>query len=284
LKSFPLCESGTFGGILTINEEEKQVMRNMGIVLLIFLIMSCATTVMEIEVTRPAEVNLKGFDKIAIGDIKPFRNHGDYQRHASDVSDEVTTVLFNSGKYEVLDREHIRGIIAEHKLGNSGFVDENTASELGQFIGAAVFLYGNIQRDEYKEETSRDDWKDKEGGRHYTNHRKGVYNLSVNFKMVDIETAKIIAIKTLTTGYQKKTKGHDEKAPKIDDKDLYRLCLTSISSQFIKLVAPYKVTVQATFQTDKLLPEVDQAMVQFKIGEWDEGLTLLRGTTEKTGL
>jgi hypothetical protein len=40
----------------------------------------------------------------------------------------------------------------------------------------------------------------------------------------------------------------------------------------------------AKFQTDKKLPEVDQAINQLKIGEWDEGIDLFISATEKTGL
>jgi len=250
--------------------------------MLIFLV-GCATTSMMITVTRPAEINLKGFDKIAIGDI--VDPSGNVSKHSKDISDEITTTLFTSGKYEVLDRAHIDNVIKEHKLGMSGLVDENTASELGKFIGAAVLVFGRIQTDKYDEETSKGKpWTDKQGKSHQSYYREGVYSLSVNLKVVDILTSKILAIKTLSTGYKKSTSADNTYAPEIDKNPLYRSCVNDISGQFMRLVAPYDVQVKATFQTDKMLPEVDQAITQFKIGEWDEGLALLEKSTHKTGL
>ena len=52
----------------------------------------------------------------------------------------------------------------------------------------------------------------------------------------------------------------------------------------MRLVAPYDVQIKAKFQTDKKLPEVDQAINQLKIGEWAEAIGLFISATEKTGL
>jgi len=249
----------------------------------LLLIIGCGTTSMMITVKRPAEVNLKGYQKIAIGDI--VDRSGEKTSHSKDISDDITSSLFTSGHFEVLDRQHLENIIKEHKLNLTGFIDENTASELGDFIGAAVLVFGRIQTDKYDEETSKGKpWTDKKGNSHQSFYRKGIYNLSVSLKITDIKTAKILAVKTLSSGYKSSTSADNQWPEDIDKSSLYTSCLKDLCGQFMRMVAPYDIQVKAAFQTDKLLPEVNQAMTQFQIGEWDEGMILLEKATQKSGL
>ena len=244
---------------------------------------NCGTTSMYIKVKRPAEINLKGYQKIAIGDIVNSKNRVD--KHSQDMSDEFTSTMFKSGYFEVLDRQHLAKILEEQGLAQTGLIDESSAAEIGNIIGAAAFVFGRIQTDKYKENTSKGKIsKDKEGKTHQPNYRDGEFNLSVNAKIIDIQTAKILGVKTLTSIKKQRKTADNKPAPKIDRNSLYRQCLNDISSQFMKLVAPYETTVKANFETDDDLPEVKQAITFFKIGEWDDGLNLLQNATEKSGL
>ncbi len=251
--------------------------------LLIFLVLffiACGTTTLLLTVKRPAEINLKGYDKIAIANI--VNPGGAVDKHSNDIADEITTSLFNSGRFEVLDRQHINQLIKEHQLAQTGLIDENTAAKLGKFIGSAVLVFGRIQTDKYDEElTKGDPWYDKEGNRHQYFYREGVYSLAVNLKVVDVQTAKILAVKTLSSAYKSKTSADNKEPERIDAEGLYRACLRDISNQFMRLVAPYDVQVKAVFQKDKKLPEMELAITQFKIGEWDEGIRILTEATKK---
>ena len=251
--------------------------------LVLVLLIGCGTTSMMMMVTRPAEVNLKNYKKIAIGDIVDA--DGSVSRHAQDIADDLTTSLFDSETFEVLDRQNLQSIMTEHKLSTTGIIDENTASELGKVIGAAVLVFGRIQTDKYDEETSKGDaWQDKKGGWHQTHYRKGTYSMSVNLKVIDITTSKILAVKSLTAAYVSKKSADNKWPEKIETGVLYGNCLGNITGQFMRMVAPYDVQIKASFQTDKLLPEVAQAITQLKIGEWEEGLALFEDATKKTGL
>ncbi len=263
-------------------------MRAKGFLLLTLLILvlfcfGCGTTTMRINVKRPAEINLKNYNKIAVGDITD--EYGRKSRHSKDVADSITTTLFESKHFDVLDRQHLQAVIEEHKLNFSGIIDESTAGELGKIIGAAALVFGRIQTDDYKEErTSSDGYTDKDGNYHKKYYRNGVYTLLVNIKVIDIQTAKVLAVKTLAASYKDKTSADNKTPPKINASALYTSCINNIKRQFLKMVAPYVVSVNATFQTDSKLPEIDNAIIQFKIGEWDEGMKLLEETTKKPGL
>lgn len=66
---------------------------------------ACASTKLMVSVTRPAKVNLKKFKKIAMAEIDG--NGG------RDLGEEITQALFDSGRFEILDRENLRRIMAE---------------------------------------------------------------------------------------------------------------------------------------------------------------------------
>ena len=135
------------------------------ILILAIILSSCGTTAMYMNVKRPAEINLKGYQKVAIGDVVDQRNR--VNRHSRDISDELTTTLFKSGYFEVLDRQHLAKVLEEQGLAQTGLIDENSAVEIGKLIGAGVFVFGRIQNDKYEEKTSKGkERKDKKGNIH----------------------------------------------------------------------------------------------------------------------
>ena len=247
------------------------------------LLNGCATKALKLNVTRPAEINLKNYNKIAIGDI--IGENGTVTSHSRDVADKITSALFESKKFEVLDRQNIDMIIKEHNLSASGLVNEKTAAEIGEFIGAAVLVFGRIQTDSYDEEiTKGTPWTDKKGNSHQTISREGQYKLTAHLTIVDMKTAKFLAIKDMPA-VNKTSESADNKTPeKIDSEVLYTKCLNKITADFMKMVAPYNVQVTALFIKDAKLPELDQALTQFSIDEWDKGLELLESATKKDGL
>ena len=249
----------------------------------LFLLFGCGTTSMMIKVKRPAEINLKGYDKIAIGSMVDAT--GRTTAHSNDLSDKITEVLFKSKRFDVLDRQHIDNLIKEHNLSISGLVDENSAAKLGKFIGSAVLIFGRIQKDKPEEELSKGDpWRDKKGNLYQNFYRTGQYILSANIKVVDVQTSKVLAIKNFSAKHNKQTSKTNGTPPSIDYDILYTQCLNDIANEFLKLVAPYTVMVRAEFETDSKLPEMKLALTQFKIGEWDEGVKILEGAVKKTNI
>ncbi len=251
--------------------------------LVALLAAGCGTSSVVITVTRPAEINLKDYRKIAIGDITD--QYGRKGKHAKDLSDELTSALFVSDQFEVLNRDNLARIMTEHSLSETGIIDESTAPELGQVIGTAALIFGRIQTDQYQEDLSKGtSYTDKEGKVHQTHTRKGTYHVTANLQIIDIQTAKVLAARSLTA-HRSARKTADLKDPdRIDREALFSSCIKNISGQFRRMVAPYEVQVRATFLTDDLLPETDQAIAFFRIGEWEDGITMLRSAVGKRGL
>lgn len=233
------------------------------IVIIAVLIGGCATTALKVPVTKPAEINLKGIDKIAVGDISGFKG--------IDFSEELTTALFNTGRYEVLDRQNIYSILNEQGLTWTGITDPSNSAKLGAVIGAAALVVGRVSNNSYDEEVTKSDvYTRKDGSTYIYYYRKGVANLEINLKVIDVQSGKILATRKFEASYKGEKSEKNNYPAEIDTTDLYTNCRSYIISQFLKMIAPYKVYVTMNFQKDKEIPEIEKGINMAKIGNWDE--------------
>ena len=60
------------------------------------------------------------------------------------LSEELITRLFTSRKFDVIERQLLNKILAEHKLNVTGLIDESTAKELGKILGVDAICSGTI--------------------------------------------------------------------------------------------------------------------------------------------
>ncbi len=247
------------------------------------LILSSCNPSIHLTVKRPAEINLKDYKKIAMGNI--VNSYGQTDQHSMDVVDNLTTKLFDSKSFDVVDRQNLHKILEEQKLAQSGLVDESTAAEIGKIIGSAVMVFGRFQTDRYDEKTSQGQpYKDSKGYYHTSHYRNGTYTYIINLKLIDVTTSKVLAVRTLDGTQSVQTSATDAAAPDIDQNSLYTIAISSVTDQFMRMIAPYYVDVKATFEKDSKLPELDQALSQIKIGEWNAGVKILADAAAKQDL
>jgi tetratricopeptide (TPR) repeat protein len=231
----------------------------------LMLFVGCATTYMKVPVTKPARINLVGIKKIAIGEITGTGS--------ADFADELTTRLFNSNRYEVLDRQNLDRIFQEHKLSYTGAIDENTAAELGKFIGSAALVFGRVSQNRYTEEMSTNDWKEQKTGKnHRTYTREGKANVAVTLQVTDLRTGKIIAVRNLPMEVTKSTRATDETPDKIDQAALLRDARSRILTTFMKDIAPYTELERVALVSDKEIPQLKMGIGMAKAGNWGKAV------------
>lgn len=98
------------------------------------------------------------------------------------LAEEFSVALAGAGKgFEIVDRTHLKSIIAEHKLSSTGIIDPQTARKLGKIAGVQALIAGTI--------TPFGD------------------SIRLSVKILDTETAKVISA---TTGNIAKTKAIEE--------------------------------------------------------------------------
>ncbi|HOG31281.1 MAG TPA: CsgG/HfaB family protein [Candidatus Syntrophosphaera sp.] len=253
-------------------------------ILLALLLAGCATQSVNMAIMRPAEVNLYDYNTIAVGDIwgpphQWFR--------AQDIRDAFTARLLESEYFEtVLDRQYLQAILQEHYLSWSGFVNEESAPQLGKFIGAAALVVGRVTRDEYKEDINTETItkKDKNDVEYEVlkHTRTGTHYLSVNIQILDVQTSAVLANKRFDTSFSDSKSAEDRKPPRIDQSHLYGVCVDDLSHQFVRTVAPYYVNVSVTYELDKkYLPELQTAHQMVVVGETGRALEILQAAALK---
>ncbi len=60
------------------------------------------------------------------------------------LAEELTTRLYLTGKFEIVERQLLNKILQEHQLSLSGMIDENSAVELGKILGVDAIATGSI--------------------------------------------------------------------------------------------------------------------------------------------
>ena len=60
------------------------------------------------------------------------------------LAEELTTRLYRTGKFEVVERQLLNTILQEHQLSISGIIDENSVVELGKILGVDAIATGSI--------------------------------------------------------------------------------------------------------------------------------------------
>jgi hypothetical protein len=58
------------------------------------------------------------------------------------IGDVLTTTLFKTGRFDLVERDRLREILEEQRLGRSGLVDEGTAAQIGKLVGAEAVVFG----------------------------------------------------------------------------------------------------------------------------------------------
>lgn len=245
----------------------------MGLVVCIITAVGCAPS-MQVPVTRPAEINLRGINRIAIGEVSgPC---------ASEISNLLSTKLFESGKFDVLDRANLDKIMKEHNLQLSGAVDEKTAAEMGKIVGAASLVFGNVTLCKYEQKnTVGNPWRDKDGGRHQTHYVTGTAKVRATMKVVGMQTGKMLAVKTISKEAQRQNSA-DNEFPEAPDGDAIMSEATDATiAAFMKMIAPYTEYVTVKFaKNDSKVPEMEKGVEFAKRGQWNDALDQFKTATK----
>jgi len=132
-------------------------MKKITIFLLILLIVACAAQ--KVQSTNPNPITLdsqlqKLTDQIVLSlsqqqkskiAIMEFTNlNGDVSQFGKFLVEELTTRLFLTGKFEVIERQMLNKVMQEHQLTLTGMVDESSAKEIGMILGVDAIASGSI--------------------------------------------------------------------------------------------------------------------------------------------
>lgn len=107
----------------------------------------CIVAVLLLQGLLPAQTAAQQSDKVRVA-VLNFENNSSWTWWDDNLgraaADELTTQLFRSGQFSVIERAQLDAILAEQDLGASGAVTASTAAQIGQLLGAQLILTGSI--------------------------------------------------------------------------------------------------------------------------------------------
>ncbi|MFQ5869260.1 MAG: CsgG/HfaB family protein, partial [Candidatus Zixiibacteriota bacterium] len=104
------------------------------------------------------------------------------------MADMLTTELVKSGKYRVIERSQIEAVMQEQKLGLTGAVTSNTASQLGKLLGVELAVFGSVTEFGQKEESKGIGFGKRKFGANQIKAR-----VAIDVRIVNVEIGEILA-------------------------------------------------------------------------------------------
>jgi len=262
------------------------------------LLFSCAAPKTVLRVIRPAEVDMSDYRKIAVAD---FQGPG---RSGSLAASILTSEIFKSGYFDLLERQHMKKILEEQAFSLTGAVDVATAAEIGEMLGVEALIFGevtsySVEDLEGTEEVKKRVWtgeyeKDKDGNIIYEKglfgikHKKKKYkeefvdepyvvrsaSVAVNFRVVAVETAELLAVKSNSSSFNKKATGTDQIGKLPAKESILENLSRKVVDTFVRQIAPYYATVTKKFEKGSGASK--QAIKMAQNGLWDKALEIFQ--------
>lgn len=178
-------------------------------------------------------------DKISLG-VKEFRNNTHAGWWHGGVGDDLASMLSNelssSGKFSLVERDKLKGVLDEQELAESGKVNPKKAAKAGQLTGAQYIVYGTVSA--YEEDTSSTGGGISFGGISVGGD-KGTAYLAVDIRVIDTTTGEVELSRTiegksgsggLSVGFYKSGLGGNlKKEEKTPAGKAIRACVVEIS-------------------------------------------------------
>jgi tetratricopeptide (TPR) repeat protein len=229
---------------------------------------ACAGPQITVPRMAPAEINLAGYKRLAIGGVGG--------PDGSVVTAEVTSAVFATNRFEVLDRANLAQVTKEQDFQISGRVSDDKAVSIGQMIGAAALLVGDVLAETYDEDVNRQDSecsRDGKKARCVDFTRSAAAHLTVTLKVIDTESGKILAVKSLDAQEQRSTTQSQTPPSPFNARDeMLEVCRKKIATDFADVIAPHTVNITVQLLDDGDLPELERGNNYAKLGDWTKAL------------
>lgn len=199
------------------------------------------------------------------------------------IIDAVITDFVSNG-IEVIDRNNLETVLAEHNLTLSGYVDKTSAAAIGKIIGPSALVFIKVQRCAVQQ----DRLTDKETKTNYQTNQKyqvtAYYSrtrtfLKASVQTVDLATGRIFAAQSLDYSpalSNKSYEGYPEAPAAFDVQErAFQLLVTDVHRMFL----PWKEQTVLYYYDDKE-GNLKQAFQALKAGDLDQAFNLSQQNLE----
>jgi tetratricopeptide (TPR) repeat protein len=240
----------------------------LGAGLLLLALTGCRPRV-TISYTKPAQVDLKGIKRIAVGGVLGPVAH---IPESVIIKTDLESAIYNSGRFELVEKK-----LTADSLTRIGFVynalfDETSASKLAKTIPDSVLVFAIIT--DYQEGTKVDTASDG------TKYRTNFVDIYGEFQMIESETGHLIATKRL--------RGYASEQIQLSNslllnavntvgsyQQIHTAAQAQIANEFIKMIVPYPAS--DTVKLAKGRPESQTGGRYIAANNWDAAIQTLEG-------
>jgi hypothetical protein len=261
--------------------------------LLLPLIAGCSAPVVRYQAQVPAEVNVGDIHRVAVADFDGLPQTGAL------VAAKITQGIVDAGHFQMFERAKLDAILDERAFQKSDHVDPKTAGKL-KLAGVDALVFGTVDaysvddqtgvtkvtteigtgefetvqekdRDGKVREVRREIKKSVLVDRGYV-LREGT--MGVTFRMADVRTGQIVAIRTETVNFSQRTWADERQ--KLPTRDMILEDLASrVTHRFLARIQPQTVVRAIRFE-DNEDPDTEVGIRYAQAGLWDKAAGALR--------
>lgn len=174
------------------------------------------------------------------------------QGECADQIVDSLTQLFVENNVEVIDRQHLDAILAEHNFSISGYVDKQSAAQLGKILGPATLAFVKVLRCATEKTSLYDDRQDADKRWHRTHISRTQTFLKVSIQMVDLVTARILKARVFESNPSAENKSESGSPEFPSEFEVLDTAIHNIvHSQLRKMYFPWQETVELYYYDDK---------------------------------
>jgi tetratricopeptide (TPR) repeat protein len=174
-------------------------------------------------------------------------------------ADQIVETLisdFVSNQIEVVDRQNLNTILAEHNLALSGYVDQASAAAIGKILGPSALVFVKTQRcateqDRLTENETKYDNRTKKNYpvRVYVSRTRAF--LKVSIQTVDLATGRIFAARALDYSPEQRNKSYDGYPEAPAEFDVLDIAIKAAVSDVHRMFLPWSEKTNLIYYDNK---------------------------------
>ena len=204
--------------------------------------------------------------------------------HSIDIYDDMSNEITGIEGLTLVDRDKTQALLKEFKFQQaSGLVNKSQVKKLGDFYGSGLLIFGRIQTDQYSQSIKTSSSIFTSNGCNKEMRMQGRYNLQINLKIIDLETASIVLSQNLKGSAKGDGPKYDCATPAdLDSNSFYQDSRQEIAKKFNELFVVHEKEHTINFQTsNKFNTELKQAITLLEINDFNGGYQLIKDIAAK---
>ena len=199
-----------------------------------------------VRLNHPPGLGLK-IDKVAFGPA------------TGTCADQIVEALigdFVSNHVEVIDRQNLATILAEHQFTLSGYVDQGSAAAIGKILGPSALVFVKTQRCATQKDTLTDT-ETRYNAQTKTNYNVRVYIsrtrafLKASIQTVDLATGRIFSARSLDYSPEQRTQSYDGYPDAPAEFDVLDSAIRSAVTDVHRMFLPWSEKTELVYYNDK---------------------------------